>query len=401
MAVQTYGIPPEEERTDPVTGQPVASPNTATPETSTSAPPLSGGKQTVNTPVAEATNTQGGGAESSQMPFDPSVVSDLTPSNLIRNTIRKDPDQAFDTLSASAAAAKKAAPKDRLGQLDQEKLNLQLGIDNGEEAREQVLGEDGEVARTIAGEVAAGIITPKQAKQKRFALKNIYNTIKPEEMGLFLIDFGLRAMMAGETMGDLGALGAAGSGAMGALQERRRYASEQKVAAEERTRKAGLESREVEAKERAAEGRALAESYTDPDTGNLMVPEWDADQKKYVYKDTGKKGPLTKKDRPYAQQEAVAALVAAGYDKDQASVIVYGGGVSEEEAQRIAAETWNKMLDKGRPDTVGSSEWRQMSPDQKRQYEREWKANFISQIAVTRQISDEEAARRALQKHNQ
>lgn len=239
MAVQTYGIPPEEERTDPVTGQPVASPNTATPETSTSAPPLSGGQQSVNTPVAEATNTQGGGAEppSYQGP-DPMQDSGQTPDTMIQDTAHKKPDKFLADQQAAYEALRKVRAKagDKAAQLEIQLLNERLGIGDGVAAKEQA---EAQAMRGIDRAEEDGTLTSKQAKQKRFALKNIYRVIKPEEMGLFLIDFGLRAMMAGETMGDLGALGAAGSGAMGALQERRRYDEEQRIAAEQRGVEAG------------------------------------------------------------------------------------------------------------------------------------------------------------------
>jgi hypothetical protein len=132
-----------------------------------------------------------------------------------------------------------------------------MGID-GEQAKEEIFRQ-AEVGIERAEQ--DNKITAKQAKQKRFELKNIYKTIKPEEMSLFLIDFGMRAMMAGETMGDLGALGAAGSGAMGALQERRRFAGEQDIAAGERAATDYAKAQELALEERrvgAAETTAQA-----------------------------------------------------------------------------------------------------------------------------------------------
>jgi hypothetical protein len=252
MTVQTFGIPPEDERTDPVTGQPVASPNAALPTTQAqnSALPPSVQQQSSDTPVdGPQANAQGGGAEPSYRGPDPMKDSGKKPDTMIEDTIYNDP-KGFDnavqaTLEAMQKQRKQAG--DKTVQLQRELLNIQvLGESSGEKAHKEVLDpETGKIANGINAAEAAGKIDKEEAKQKRFALKNIYRIIKPEEMGLFLIDFGLRAMMAGESMGDLGALGAAGSGAMGALQERRRFDEEQRIAAEQR----GIEAGERAAKD--------------------------------------------------------------------------------------------------------------------------------------------------------
>lgn len=73
-------------------------------------------------------------------------------------------------------------------------------------------------------------ITPEHHDELKSRWKNIYNIVPKEDMGLFLMDFGFRLMMAGESMGDLGAIGAAGSGALSAQQGRRQATSDRAVA---------------------------------------------------------------------------------------------------------------------------------------------------------------------------
>lgn len=222
---------------------PTSGPSPSGPNTGSSAP-LSGNQQ----------QPQGGGPEPSQADF---MKDRGSPETMVQEEAHKDPDKFSDTIDATynAIRSRRAKAGDRAAQLELELLNERMGI-NGEAAKEEVFRQ-AEVGIQRAEE--DGKITSKQAKQKRFALKNIYKTIKPEEMSLFLIDFGMRAMMAGETMGDLGALGAAGSGALGGLQERRRFAAEQEIAAGERAaqdyqtaQELALEERKVGALEKRA-----------------------------------------------------------------------------------------------------------------------------------------------------
>jgi hypothetical protein len=196
----------------------------------TSGPSPSGATTGSSAPLSGNQQPQGGGPEPSQ---ELDLMKDRgSPETMVQEEAHKNPDKFSETIDATynAIRSRRAKAGDRAAQLELELLNEKMGI-NGEEAKEEVFRQ-AEVGIQRAEE--DGKITPKQAKQKRFALKNIYKTIKPEEMSLFLIDFGMRAIMAGETMGDLGALGAAGAGAMGALQERRNYAAEQDIAAGER-----------------------------------------------------------------------------------------------------------------------------------------------------------------------
>lgn len=66
-----------------------------------------------------------------------------------------------------------------------------------------------------------GAITPETHTKLRDRWKNIFNVIPKEDFGMVLMDFGMRAMMAGETMGDMAAIGAAGSGALAGVAQRK------------------------------------------------------------------------------------------------------------------------------------------------------------------------------------
>ena len=256
-----------------------------------STPPPSAKGAGSNTPVEpEARQQQGGGVEP-KPEFD--VKPDRGPAgNAPQRYMYDKPDETSKALGDSYEAMQKyrrqrqarADAGDKSAQLEMELFNAKSGI-NGEAAREEVLNpENGQIAKSINRLEEDNIITEEQAKSKRWALKNIYRHVKPEEMGLFLMDFGLRAMMAGENMGDLGALGAAGSGAMGALQERRRYADEQGIAAGERaaedmrwSEEQALEGRKVASQEK--KDQALADYYKrDPSLGKGGQLEWKVTQ---------------------------------------------------------------------------------------------------------------------------
>lgn len=226
-------------------------------EMPTSGPSPSGATTGSSAPLSGNQQPQGGGPEPSQ---ELDLMKDRgNPETMVQEEAHKDPDKFSENVDATyqAIRSRRAKSGDKAAQLELELLNEKMGID-GEAAKEEVFRQ-AEVGIQRAEEDKK--ITAKQAKQKRFALKNIYKTIKPEEMSLFLIDFGMRAMMAGETMGDLGALGAAGSGALGGLQERRRFAAEQEIAAGERAAEDYTTAQELALEERkvgALEARSAA-----------------------------------------------------------------------------------------------------------------------------------------------
>lgn len=233
----------------------------------TSGPSPSGATAGSSAPLSGNQQPQGGGPEPSQ---EVDLMKNRGNADLmVQNTAYEKPDEAVSAMEGSQSAVMhhrkmreaRAKAGDRSAQIELELLNEKMGI-NGEEAKQAA---EQQALTGVERAEADGKITAKEAKAKKFAIKNIYKTIKPEEMSLFLIDFGMRAMMAGETMGDLGALGAAGAGAMGALQERRNYAAEQQIAAGERAaqdyqsaQEMALEERRVGALETTANAKKAA-----------------------------------------------------------------------------------------------------------------------------------------------
>lgn len=397
--VETYGLDAPENEKDPMTGGTISAVPTELSPAQNSAPPLSDQGTGSNTPVGpDARQQQGGGAGPIQevQPQKKERSLDLmtgrgTPELFPQEQMTQNPEKTSEVLSGSVSAVDKqrkvlqsrldAGDTTVLRQL--QSINAQLGIDNPEAAQREkdryLHPETGQFAVGAERAYQDGKMGKEEYKQKKWALKNIYRHIKPEEMGLFLIDFGMRAMMAGETMGDLGALGAAGSGAMGALQERRRYATEQGIAAGERAaedtkwaEEQALKEREVGAKEKDAETKRLA-----LDKG---------------YGPDGRK--------PFRDEIAVKALMSSGYSETEANLIVYANGMAEEEARAVAEESYNRMLDNGRPKSIGVSDWISMTEEEKAAYEKQWKEDFIEAVSVKRNrngaLSDTEAAQRAL-----
>ena len=149
-----------------------------------------------------------------------------------------------------------------------------------------------------------GAITKEFHTKLKDRWKNIFNVIPKEDFGMVLMDFGMRAMMAGETMGSMAALGAAGSGALAGVAQRKeqdyqRGISQEKMAGEEA--RADMNT----ATAAAAESKKLPETYdtrqgkfkvdkdgnlialTDPKTGerlidasaeNRSVKSWEVDE---------------------------------------------------------------------------------------------------------------------------
>jgi hypothetical protein len=202
-------------------------------------------------------------------------------SQVTQNTAHHYPDQFQKDVETAYRNAQKirAEAGDPRAKAQLDLINATVGATE-DDIKEMERQSDEGIRRAVAD----GVITEEEAKKKRFALKNIYKTIKPEEMSLFLIDFGLRAMMAGETMGDLGALGAAGSGALGALQGRRKEAYERQVAEDERGIAAG--ERAVEDWRHATETVQKNRELAADEAGEGGV-KWQSQYLENFYRDLG------------------------------------------------------------------------------------------------------------------
>jgi hypothetical protein len=93
---------------------------------------------------------------------------------------------------------------------------------------------------------AKGDLTKEHHTALKDRWKNIFNIVPKEDMGLFLMDFGFRAMMAGETMGDAAAIGAAGAGALAGSQGRRQKAVDDEIADSDRAMEGALDTYKAE-----------------------------------------------------------------------------------------------------------------------------------------------------------
>lgn len=249
-----FGIDPKDEKRNALTGELETVQETGGALGEIPAPPSSpvpAGRGQSPLSAAQQAPQQGGGAGATEAGGFDAAKDRGNPTTLARDTVLKDPDSGVSAMEDSAKFVSNQRGKGRQVQLQTELMNEQLGL-TGKEAEAAKETMQTQAMQAIDLAESDGKLTKKQAKKKRFQLKNVFNTIKPEEMSLFLIDFGMRAMMAGETMGDLGALGAAGSGALGGIQERRRFAEQQEIEASERERMAALEERGVAADEMRA-----------------------------------------------------------------------------------------------------------------------------------------------------
>lgn len=245
------------ENRDPITGEetPMVAGRTGALPT-TSAPPTSGGTADVSgAPLSgnQATESQVGGTESSGGGFDP--TNDRGPvGSSIRDKTTQNPDMVTQAASDSLETVKNVRANDN-GQSDiqMQRINEQLGPKNTAKAKDQAIEQynDG-----VDLAVKDGKLTKRQALKQKVKFKNAFNKIKDEEMGLFLMDFGMRMMVAGEEMGSMGAIGAAGMGAMGALQGRRETEAAQTLEADRYEREFGLDERRVGALEKQADASA-------------------------------------------------------------------------------------------------------------------------------------------------
>jgi hypothetical protein len=194
----------------------------------------------------------------------------------------------------------------------------------------------------------AGEITPVQHEKLRDKWKNIFNIVPKEDMGLVLMDFGFRAMMAGETMGSAGAIGAAGSGALAGIQSRRKEDYD----------------RSVEQFNMADEGArgALAEGRQSNDTINTEkgVMEWKDGKWQYVKDDTGANVlPSTLAGRPSVKQWEIDQWQQFGMTPNDARLAAMSG-VTPQQARDTALRLYMQEMDKfGRVQIPGKGQVRE------------------------------------------
>lgn len=246
---------------DPLTGQ--KDPNAGGALPSTSASPSPGGIANVGAPLpTQATEPAGGGAVSTQQAgggnqaagAGPDLKKDRgSPVQYISQQTQSNPEQITDIAEQAQSRVKQTVENQDDNAESMQKLKQQLGITGESISQMQdTIYKSLEVANTT------GRIDNKTHTGLKNRWKNIFNYIGEDEMGLFLIDFGLRAMMAGEGMGDLAAIGAAGSGALGALQGRRQAAVEDERARQQLAREGALDQYGAESQRMSAAGSLMS-----------------------------------------------------------------------------------------------------------------------------------------------
>lgn len=185
-----------------------------------------------------------------------------------------------------------------------------------------------------------GLIDKNVHTKLRDRWKNIFNIIPKEDMGLVLMDFGFRAMMAGETMGSAAALGAAGSGALAGVQQREKDEYGRKV---EQFNMADEGAREdLGALEKA------------PDTINTEegIYKWDAETQRYVAvtdPETGEKlQPSSTAVRPPADKWQIDQWMSAfpGMTEQEATRRAMSG-VTPEQARLQAEASFDRAFSSG------------------------------------------------------
>lgn len=327
MMAQTSGLSEENANTNP--------------EYMNSGPAVSGGNAT------ESVTPVGNGANDSQS-AGPDLTSDQgTPEDKINKMALGEMEQGLET----SAEHVRNMPSDNSGALVDPELEAarvadkkrQVGKNMPSDPRSALEVErDKRLAKYDEME-KAGEITPRQNTKLKDRWKNIFNIIPEEDFGLVLMDFGFRAMMAGDTMGDMGALGAAGMGALGGVAARREADYQKDVSqfnmADEGAR-AALE-----------EGRAEREG---PDVLNTEqgVYQWNEKTKRYEVtkdKDTGEVlMPSALAGRPSVRASDMKAWADAfpDWSRQKLTIAAYSG-ISPQEALQEANRRFDVAFNRG------------------------------------------------------
>lgn len=245
MTVETYGLPQEEDQQQALvdSSAPMANqPANMTGLQQQQPPPISGPSGGSLGGQAPVPTNAPGGPEPAQAPAQggPDLTKDRgTPDKMLRSQWR---DNAEDLASMQENIAKKMekARSNRVSKAQAQEMTDSMKAQGADPTK--AVAENLKMAEEEIDHVVQINDKPKKWGEKiKKRLRNVYNTIPEDEMGLFLMEFGMRAMMAGETMGSAAALGAAGSGALSSLQGRQqaektraldadKYANEQGVA---------------------------------------------------------------------------------------------------------------------------------------------------------------------------
>jgi hypothetical protein len=246
MAVETYGLPQEEDQQQALvdSSAPMATqPTNMTGLQQQQPPPISGssGGALAGQPPVPAQAP--GGPDPAQTPAPAQGGPDLTkdrgtPDKMLRTQWRDNAESLAEMQENIANKMEKAA-NNRVSKAQAQELTESMkaqGADPSKAVADNLKMAEEEIDHTVK----IGEKNKKWGNKIKKRLRNVYKRIPEDEMGLFLMEFGMRAMMAGETMGTMGALGAAGSGAMSSLQGRQQAEEDRALAADKYANEQGL-----------------------------------------------------------------------------------------------------------------------------------------------------------------
>ena len=244
-------------------------------------------------------------------------------------------------------------------------------------------------------------ITPQHYTGLKDRWKNIFNVVPKEDFGMFLMDFGMRAMAAGETMGNAGALGAAGMGALGASQARQKEgAIGQREDMAMASEMAGNQY-DSESKRMTAEAQARPELT---ETADGMV-YWDGND----WVDTGLKPPLSGNNRPFAKELDMAALEASGYFDEETLARMRADLPTADELLDKAGDEWVTAVTRANgypqglvPEAIRKTSWTALSAEQQEAIRQRYvmdrvRTYFESSETLRNERSTAAAAQNALQ----
>jgi hypothetical protein len=228
----------------------------------------------------------------------------------------------------------------------------------------------------------------KEREDETVEVTRFMGGMSRQELGMFVFQWG-GLLMANADKGFGAAAGLAGGGAMAGHQGRAVMAEESALKQEElgmRKEELGLKGQAADSQARVAASSALGKAYTDPDTGNYMIPEWSEKEKKYIFKEGKKedgspqKGPLDSANRPYATAQLQTQLESTGFYTPQEIAILIAKQPGPGVIRANALDSWERrMRDKIYPDGMNSSDWRDLSEGERDKFRTKFAESYVAE----------------------
>jgi hypothetical protein len=179
-------------------------------------------------------------------------------------------------------------------------------------------------------------IDKEQYEHVKWSWKNIFKIIPEEDLGLVLMDFGLRAMIGGETMGIGGALGTAGAGALQGVSQRREAAYQRDIAALEAGEKSALAQLKEQREQRADRLETMQGIFPfDPKTGTYATEPLKDDEGNVLLPQSAR--PFSKEVNQQMWRSAFPGMT------DQDIALATLSGMTPQTARARALTLWNSL----------------------------------------------------------